>query len=158
MQSDRPETMASGDRLTQLRTLVDRLERLPASRRRDWMLQEARSRLVDVETGDEPRPMRTLDDEPSERPGTRVGNGRAVKRPSSKPSPAGVPLRDEPNVTTQQTPRSAPSPSRSAETDWSSATFGTDELLWLGEPSGDPVVEPGDSSTKLPPWRRGLRG
>ena len=36
--------------------------------------------------------------------------------------------------------------------------FGTDELLWLGEPSGEPVAEPGDDSTKLPPWRRGLRG
>ena len=52
--------VASGDRLTQLRALVDRLERLPASTRRDWMLQEARSRMVDVETGDKPRPMRTL--------------------------------------------------------------------------------------------------
>jgi hypothetical protein len=104
--------------------------------------------MVDVETGHEPRPLRTLDEEPPDRPPDRpasdVGNGRAVKRPSSKP--------------TQQTPRSVQPPPAVAETDWSPATFGTDELLSLGEPSGDPAPEPGDGSTKLPPWRRGLRG
>jgi hypothetical protein len=115
------------------------------------MLQEARSRLVDVETGEVPRPMRTLDDEPPEQPASGAGNGRAVKRPSSKPAPAVA------EVSTQ-TPRSVPSPSPIAETGWSAATFGTDELLSLGESSGDPVAEPGEGSTKLPPWRRGLRG
>ena len=119
--------------------------------------------MVDVETGDEPRPMRTLDEEPParppERPGSGIGNGRAVKRPSSKSDPAGVPLRQmQREVSTQQTPRSVRSPSRITETDCSPATFGTDELLWLGEPSGDPITEPGNGSTKLPPWRRGLRG
>jgi len=121
------------------------------------MLQEARSRLVDVETGVVPRPMRTLDGEPPARPperrGSGGGNGRAVEHPSSKP------LRHiQPDVTTRQAPRSVPSASRSAQTGWSPATFGTDELLWLGEPPGDPVAEPGDGSTELPPWRRGLRG
>jgi len=151
--------VASERRLTQLRALVDRLERLPASKGRDWMLQEARSRLVDVETGDEPRPMRTLDEEsparPPERPGSGTGNGRAVKRPSSKPARARTPLRQtQPKVSTQQTPRSVPS----AETDESPATFGTDELLWLGDPPGDISAEPGDGSAKPRPWRRGLRG
>ena len=143
--------------------MVERLERLPVSTGRDWMLQEARSRMVDVETGDEPRPLRILDEEPParppERPGSGVGNGRAVERPSSKPDPAGMPHRHmQRKVSTQQPARSAQSPSRIAETDWSQATFGTDELLWLEEPSGDPVAEPGDGSRKLPPWRRGLRG
>jgi hypothetical protein len=118
--------------------------------------------MVDVETGYEPRPMRTLHEEPParppERPESRVGNGRAVKRQSSKPDGAATPLRSVPEVPAQQTPRSVPSPSRSAETDRSPATFGTDELLSLGEPSGDPVAESGDGPTKLPPWRRGLRG
>jgi hypothetical protein len=155
--------MASAHRLTQLRALVDRLERLPASTRRDWMLQEARSRMVDVETGDEPRPMRTLDEEPParppERPGPGVGDGRAAKRPRSKLAPAGKHLRHiQPRVSTQQTPPCVPSPSRSVETNRSPATFGTDGLLWLGESSGDPVAEPDDGSTELPPWRRGLRG
>jgi hypothetical protein len=105
--------------------------------------------MVDVETGDKPRPMRTLHEEPPALPpepqGPGVGDGRAVKRPSSK--------RSEP-----QAPRSVPPPSPPAEVDWSPATFGSDELLWLGEPSGEPEAEPGDGPTKLPPWRRGLRG
>ena len=120
------------------------------------MLQEARSRLVDLETGEVPRPMRTLDDEPPartpERPAPGAGNGRAVKRPSSKPAPA------VPEASTRQTAGSVPSQSPVAESGWSAATFGTDELLSLGEPTGDPVAEPGEGSTKLPPWRRGLRG
>jgi hypothetical protein len=120
------------------------------------MLQEARSRLVDVETGDEPRPMRTFAHEPPARPpgrpGSGAGNGRAVERPSSEPAPA------VPEAPTQQPPRSVPSQSPVAETGWSPATFGTDELLTLGEPTGDAGAEPGDGSTKLPPWRRGLRG
>ena len=144
--------MASERRLTQLRVLVDRLERLPASPRRDWMLQEARSRMVDVETGDEPRPMRTLHDEPPELPRSGDGNGRAVRRPRPRPAPA------VPQVSTQQPSRSVPAQPRIAETGWSPATFGTDELLSLGEPTGDADAEPGDGSTKLPPWRRGLRG
>src|ERR671911_558918 len=116
--------MASGHRLTQLRALVDRLERLPVSTRRDWMLQEARSRMVDVETGDEPRPLRTLDEEPParppERPGRGVGNGRVLKRARSKPGPAGMPLGHmQRKVSTQQPARSAQSPSRIAGTDWS---------------------------------------
>jgi hypothetical protein len=127
------------------------------------MLEEARSRMVDVETGEKPRPIRTSHVEPPvcppKRPGSGNANGRAVKRPSSRRAPAGMPLRHtQPEVSAQQTPPSVPSPSYSAETDSSLATFGTDGLLWLGEPSDDPFAEPGDTSAKLPPWRRGLRG
>jgi len=43
--------MAAESRLAQLRALVARLERLPASPRREWMLEAARARMVDVETG-----------------------------------------------------------------------------------------------------------
>ena len=119
--------------------------------------------MVDVETGDEPRPLRKPDEEPParlpERPGQGIRNGRAVKGPSSKPKPAGMPLRSmQREGSTQQTPRSAQTPSPTVETDWSQATFGTDELLWLDEPSGDPVADPGDGSTKPPAWKRGLRG
>jgi hypothetical protein len=42
-------------RLDQLRRLLDRLERMPASADRDWMLAEVRARAVDVETAS-PRP------------------------------------------------------------------------------------------------------
>jgi hypothetical protein len=47
-------------RLDHLRRLLDRLERMPASAHRDWMLAEVRRRRVDVETGTAPAPMRAL--------------------------------------------------------------------------------------------------
>ena len=134
--------MASGRRLTQLRAMVERLERLPASTRRDWLLHEARSRMVDVETDAEPRPMRQLDEE----------------RPATKPVPARRAPRRMPGVSTRPAPRSAPAPSRIAEMDRSPAGFGDDELLWLDDPSGDTAAEPGDGPATPAPWRRGLRG
>ena len=118
--------------------------------------------MVDVETGDEPRPMRTLDEEPPagppERPRPGVLNGRAVKRPSSKPAPAGTPPRHMPKLSARQAPRSVPSSSRIAETDWSPATFGTDELLWLDGPSGDTGASSGDGSTTKTCEQAGVSG
>ena len=117
--------------------------------------------MVDVETGDEPRAMRTLDEDPPARPPeprSVVRNGRAVKRPSFKPTPAGMPLRHVPKVSTEQAPRSVPAPSRIAEPEASVPLLGTGELLWLGDPPGDMSAEPGDGSTGIAPWRRGLRG
>ena len=55
--------MADESRLAQLRALVARLERLPASPRREWMLEATRARMVDVETGFPPETMRPLDTE-----------------------------------------------------------------------------------------------
>jgi hypothetical protein len=52
--------MNERDRLDQLRRLLDRLERMPASADRDWMLAEVRARAVDVETGIAPAPLRAL--------------------------------------------------------------------------------------------------
>jgi hypothetical protein len=52
--------MNDRDRLDQLRRLLDRLERMPASADRDWMLAEVRARAVDVETGIAPAPLRAL--------------------------------------------------------------------------------------------------
>src|SRR3954447_4268658 len=52
--------MNDRDRLDHLRRLLDRLERMPASADRDWMLAEVRRRAVDVETGIAPAPMRAL--------------------------------------------------------------------------------------------------
>src|SRR3954451_3270674 len=53
--------MTDHDRLAQLRVLLERLEGMPASPDRDWMLAEVRSRAVDVDTGIAPRPMRPLE-------------------------------------------------------------------------------------------------
>jgi hypothetical protein len=52
--------MNDRDRLDQLRGLLDRLEHMPASAERDWMLAEVRGRAVDVETGMPSAPMRAL--------------------------------------------------------------------------------------------------
>src|SRR3954468_7803284 len=50
--------MNDRDRLEQLRELLVRLERMPVSAERDWMLGEVRARAVDVETGVKPAAMR----------------------------------------------------------------------------------------------------
>jgi uncharacterized membrane protein len=52
--------MNDHDRLQQLRALAVRIEGMPASAERDWMLGEVRARAVDVETGAEPAAMRAL--------------------------------------------------------------------------------------------------
>lgn len=129
------------------------------------MLQEARSRVVDVETGVEPRPMRTLVEEPPaappEPPSSRVSNGRAVKRRSFKPaSVAASRARPQRETPTREVPLPVPepAPSRIAGPDPSAATLGDDEILWLEDQPGHMVTEPGDSSTRIAPWRRGLRG
>jgi hypothetical protein len=49
------------ERLARLRELVAQIERLPGSTRREWMLTEARARIVAVETGEAPQPMRSLE-------------------------------------------------------------------------------------------------
>jgi hypothetical protein len=134
-------------RLARLRALVVRIERLPASARRDWMLEEARARLVDVDTGYAPRAMRALEeDRPAEPKATRGGNGRAVKRPTTR-------HREIPPVD------AAPPAPQPDPVDAAVAALGTGGLLWLeDDSSADSVDEPGNGSTASAPWRRGLRG
>ncbi len=148
-----------GDRrLTQLRALIARLERLPESPRREWMLQEARARLVDVETGFEPRPMRSHAEEPELAPeaaASRTHDGRGVERPSPLPAPAAAPRRPlPPEASPEPAPPRTPMPSPEP----SPPIFGDDTLLWLGDPSDDALAEPGDGPPDVAPWRRGLRG
>src|SRR3954449_9515834 len=52
--------MNDRDRLEQLRGLLDRLERMPASADRDWVLGGIRARAVDVQPAMTPPPVRTL--------------------------------------------------------------------------------------------------
>ena len=152
--------MSVDPRLTRLRTLIDRLERLPASARRDWMLVEARARIVDVETDVAPRAMRALETHPTARApeprGTPTANGRASKRPTSSDRPAGVDRGRAPRqISPAERPRPRPEP---APVDASAATLGTDGLLWLEDLAADMSAEQGDGSTASAPWRRGLRG
>ena len=48
-------------RLDRLHVLLERLERLPASPNRDWMMVEVRARAADVETGTQPVAVRPRD-------------------------------------------------------------------------------------------------
>src|SRR4051794_39562070 len=50
--------MKDRDRLEQLRTMLARLERMPASPDRDWLLGGGRARAGGVRTGVPPAPMR----------------------------------------------------------------------------------------------------
>ena len=127
------------------------------------MLEEARARMADVETGDQPRPLRTLEEpSPPPSPGSsQTRNGRAVKRPSSKPAPAAARhAQAQPGPSTQEPPRSVPEPApdRIAAADSSAGRLSTDELLWLEDPSRGVFAGPGDGSAGIAPWRRGLRG
>ena len=80
--------MNDRDRLDQLRRLLDRLERMPASSDRDWMLAEVRGRAVDVETGIAPAPMRALpqDELEAEIAAERSPRPAPVKTHRRKPS------------------------------------------------------------------------
>ena len=106
--------------------------------------------MVDVETGDEPRPMRTLHEEspapPPEPAGRRARNGRAVKRPSSEPAP--IAAQPSPPLLPE------PAPTRIAAEFQGLSYGGDDGLLWLG----DPPDESGAGTPGIAPWKRGLRG
>jgi hypothetical protein len=142
--------MFADDRLTRLRSLIARLESLPASAESDWMLREARGRMVDVETGERPEGMRPLPvDPPADAPRRRDA---AVKRPT-EPRSDGPERRDEP----AERPKSIVA---ERADDLSAAAFGTDGLLWLEDStSGDNPAAAGDESDLTSQrWRRGLRG
>jgi hypothetical protein len=83
--------MNDRDRLDQLRRLLDRLERMPASADRDWMLAEVRGRAVDVETGIAPAPLRALpqDELEAEIAAERSPRPAPVKTHRRKPSRRG---------------------------------------------------------------------
>jgi hypothetical protein len=141
--------MSTDDRLTRLRALIARLERLPASPESAWMLGEARARLVDVETGERPRGMRPLAVDPPPVAPRRADAGAATRR---QPRPI------EPETAVSD---GTPAPdSAGATLDASGAPFGIDGLLSLEDPAnGDAAFEAGqDGDAESRPWRRGLRG
>ena len=153
--------MASDRRLKRLRVLLDRIECLPASARREWMLQEVRSRLVDVETGVEPPPMRAPYEEKVAtrlEPSAQVTKGPAVRRSRSRPVRAAAALRPQPEDSTQEMRSPMPVRSRVAGPSPAAAMLGDDEVLWLDDEPGRTETKPADGSTENAPWRRGLRG
>src|SRR3954451_19755543 len=90
-------------RLTRLRDLAGRLERLPQSTHRDWMLGEVRARMVDVDTGFPPEPLRPRGDVESE----RAAAARSVQRRAATPP---KPARDADAEAAKVAPAQQPSP------------------------------------------------
>jgi hypothetical protein len=134
-------------RLARLRALVLRLERMPASTDRDWMLTEARARMADVETGDVPRALRPRD--PDEE--ARLAHSMEGPPPMRRPRPRPVPKRIAPPPPRVPAPPEVPRPPDRPPAD--AEVFVTDDVFWLDEPGAD---EPGDQ--EQPRWRRGLHG
>jgi hypothetical protein len=134
--------MSASERLKRLKDLVDQLERLPPSAQRDRLLADARGRFVDVDTGEEPGPMRVPEPPPppAAPPFARPASPARPPRPAAPPAPA-APGRPAPSV---------PPPARPAEpAEW-------DVIGELSLDEGSPGEAPGDDGP--PPWRLGLRG
>ena len=156
--------MNDRDRLEQLRGLLDRVERMPASADRDWMLREVRARAVDVETGVKPAALRALaQDEADAENATRASAVEAADTTAcrkSKPTPATTARRATGRAAPHTArPRRAIPISRPAlpavreRVDEESAVdlLGHDGLLCLGDP-------PDDAAAANRPWCAGLRG
>src|SRR5688500_4156289 len=135
--------MAAEDRLTRLRALVDRLARLPASPESEWMLREARARMVDVETGAEPRSVRPPPADPVAA-APRRDRDTPVKRPPKPEPPRAV----VPETSDADEPRPAES---GAAPEPSSAPLGIDGLLWLDDPP-DPAPAADESVPASQLW------
>jgi hypothetical protein len=138
--------MNTRDRLEHLRTMLDRLERMPASADRDWMLSELRARAVDVETGVKPAKMRALPRDDA--------NAEVAVAESERVRPAATPARREPMRVARSRPATAravsisPSPPAHENAD---DPLQPGVLLSLDEP-------PDDAAATARPWASGLRG
>src|SRR5215208_3922690 len=108
-----PSSLSADDRLTRLRTLVAQLERLPASPKTEWMLAQARARLVDVETGETPQALRPLDvGSPVGAPGPpaqEAADAAQAERPRQHAPKAPEPLRPLPSLLPTSVQRSSAS-------------------------------------------------
>jgi len=145
-------------RLSRLRALVGKLERLPASDQRERALAEARARIVDVETGEVPRVKRPAD-EPAQAPPPPPADGPA-ERPKRTPARARRERAQALRAPTVEPAATAPpvvAETFEADQDDGQSGLGGDGLLWLEDQAGDePGGDGGDQGSA--PWKRGLRG
>ena len=142
--------MKDRDRLAQLQGLVSKLERMPASAERDWMLNEVRARAVDVETGVKPSALRALPQNDVE---------AAPVAPEPVPAPAPAPARARQARLTPRVPRPAPvvtqwSIPAPAPVDPANAVNLLEEGFVLSLDDSPPATD----ETTLRPWSYGLRG
>ena len=137
--------MNDRDRLEQLRGLLDRLERMPASPDRDRTLADVRARVVDVETGTPPTPMRALpqDELEAERAADRVARAEAATGAKTRP-PA-------PSRRVQRASPAAPAPPVPVR------ARGREDVVDLLEQGGTMCLDERETAARRP-WSAGLRG
>jgi hypothetical protein len=137
--------MNDRDRLEQLRGLLDRLERMPASADRDRMLADVRARVVDVETGMPPTPMRALplDELEAEIAADRVPRAEAATRAKTRPV--------TPRHRVQRASPAAPTPPVPVR------ERGSEQVVDLLEQGGTMCLEERETAARRP-WSAGLRG
>jgi hypothetical protein len=152
-------SMNDRDRLEQLRALLVRLERMPVSAERDWMIGEVRARAVDVETGEKPAAMRARSGDGAE-PALPAAPTSARSRPTETvppPKPHRAPRRpvtrgawDAPPAAPASSSSLTPAPPRAAH-ETVADPLEQDGVLCLED---EPAVA--DAATR--PWSAGLRG
>jgi hypothetical protein len=135
------------------------------------MLTEARARMVDVETGERPRAMRPLEEDPppavaSERPARRAAKNEAPKRsPEHTAEKRGLDVKppaehDIPAANGEPMPVGDGEHPPIAHPDPGASPPGSDDVLWLEDSpeDGSTPADEIDGDARSHPWRRGLRG
>jgi hypothetical protein len=138
--------MNDRDRLEQIRALRDRVERLPASPQRNWMLSEVGARAVDIESGTPTAPIRPLASEagtPSPQP------PRAARARLSVAAAVAASAAPRPNAT--------PRPPAHAEPERHRVLLEEGLRLCLDDDASVVAIDIGDHRLTSP-WARGLRG
>jgi hypothetical protein len=141
----------NGDRrLERLRELVGRLEQLPGSDERDRVIREVRARAVDLDTGEAPRAMLTVD---------------AVVFTGIRPDPRAaqpIPLPELVKVTRRSSRKDCPPPRWSPVLRAPALVTDSIDLLAAGEQLCLEELPPLHAETPGEPdhrpWARGLRG
>jgi hypothetical protein len=138
----------AAERVKRLKDLTDVLERLPQSPDRDRLLDEVRSRAVDLDTGVAPRAMLPIQ-EPAHAPVAPMPKPRRLSRVSLAAQPQRARAM-EPAL-----PPSAASPSTDRE-----HVFWAAERLSLEESPEFPSSHhaPAQGGRAVRPWTLGLRG
>jgi hypothetical protein len=132
----------AAERVKRLKDLTDLLSRLPPSAERDRLLDEVRSRAVDVDTGVTPRAMLPLHE-----PALSPVPARVAPRSTERRGPNRVTFGAQPQRARAVEPTPAAEPARHSEpVVWSAERLSLDDSPL---PHGDHAVAP---------WTLGLRG